>query len=105
MIYSILKLGFQKVLKLVPKWYQTSTDHSKFNIWVMTHLYKFIVNLSTELVPNWYRTGTVMSSIMTLGLKGLPRRLIIRKSFWKKILAKKIPSTIFQRTVQRNSKL
>ena len=56
-----LILGFRKVPKLVPKWYRTSTDYSKFNIWVMTHLYEFIVNLSIKLVPNWYRTGTVRS--------------------------------------------
>src|SRR5438477_7271087 len=58
-IYWIL--GFRKVSKLVSKWYQTSINYSKFNIWVMTHLYEFIVNLSIKLVPNWYRTGTVRS--------------------------------------------
>src|SRR5438876_12396710 len=58
---DVIQVGFRKVPTLVSKWYRTSTDHSKFNIWVMTHLYEFIVNLSTELVLNWYQTGTIRS--------------------------------------------
>ena len=42
--------------------------------------------------------------LVALGLKGLPRRLMARKSFWEEALAEKIPSTILQRTVQRNSR-
>jgi hypothetical protein len=32
--------------------------------------------------------------LVTLGLKGLPRRLMARKSPWEEVLAEKIPSPI-----------
>ena len=35
--------------------------YSKFNIWIVTYLYKFIINLSIELISNRYRSGTVKS--------------------------------------------
>jgi hypothetical protein len=41
---------------------------------------------------------------VALGLKGLPRRLMARKSFWKEALAEKISSTILQRAAQRDSR-